>query len=483
MDDARREDELSERLASLVRMRFFFLGALALAVGASAALFQGGLLAFKVAALWGAILYYNLLLALYHRWLRYHPSRDPDAGRIEAALQSGLDLVALAFLVHLTGGAESPALLLLPVHAVAATLLFPRREALLSGAAAWMLLTGVAWMEAVGALPHHDPGLGAAGRYADLRYLAAFTGSLAAAVFGTVSLTSSCLREVRRRLVEAQSQLAAATSTPAPPLPASQSTPALGPVVAGLARELKEPVQFLKGNMAVLAEAFSDALPLLDEAHAGKPGLRLARLDYPFFRKQVPILLSDLSEGAARIAALVKDLENRARRDDSRLEESIDLNQAVRSSLRLSQQSLRNLEVEEDLDPHLPKLRGSARELEKVLVNTLRGAAQAFGPHGQGHLLVRTRAEEDAHRIRLSIGGDLPTPGRSGESKPAAPLAPELTYAIIRDHRGRVEVETRVGQGTTFHYLLPALPPMAGAALPGAPRREASDPTAASRLS
>ena len=87
----------------------------------------------------------------------------------------------------------------------------------------------------------------------------------------------------------------------------------LGQLVAGIAHEINNPIQFIYGNMGILSEAFSDLLPLVDEQTAARPDLRIARLDYPFFRKQVPILLKDMADGAARIGAIVRDLKTFAR--------------------------------------------------------------------------------------------------------------------------------------------------------------------------
>ena len=479
------DEGLPARLDLLVRVRWILLAALALAVLLGALVHPGEFPASQLAAVGAAVAYYNLLFTLFHRWLRYHPVADPSAGRIEAALQIGLDLVALSFLVHLTGGIESPLLLLDPVHAVGMGLLLPRRDGLCLAAAAWLLALAVALLEARGALPHRAlGGLMAAGREADPGRLVTAAGALAAAVFGAVALTSACAREARARaraLLDTERRLderaAALEATEGILREKGPAAPAEGPGVAGpellaLARELNDPAQFVRGNVAVLAEAFSDALPLLDAAHAGQPSLRIARLDYPFFKKQLPVLLHDLAEGTVRIASLVKDLEARAHRDEGRADGVVDLNEAVHASLRLARGPLGQLEVEEDLDPHLPRLRGNPRALEQALVNTLCGAAKALGPEGRGHILVRTRAEEGARRVRLSIAGDRPAaaagtaraPGVAPESANAAPLAPEVTYGIVRDHQGRIEVETRLGEGTTFHYLWPALPSATAAA-------------------
>jgi polar amino acid transport system substrate-binding protein len=238
--------------------------------------------------------------------------------------------------------------------------------------------------------------------------------------------------------------------------------------VAGIAHEINNPIQFIYGNMAILAEAFSDALPLLDEQSAVRPDLRIARLDYAFFRKQVPILLTDMANGAARIGAIVRDLKTFARRDEGALDESVDLNDAVQASLRLLHNLTRHLRVEEDLDPNLPKVRGNLTQIEQVVMNTVQNAAEALGREARGGVIrICTRAENGGRRVRLSVhdnGGGIPpevrdrifdpfftTKQRSGGTG----LGLAITYGIIEQHRGEILVETEVGAGTSFHFLLP----------------------------
>jgi polar amino acid transport system substrate-binding protein len=238
--------------------------------------------------------------------------------------------------------------------------------------------------------------------------------------------------------------------------------------VAGIAHEINNPIQFIYGNMGILAEAFSDALPLLDAHSATRPDLRIARLDYPFFRQQIPILLTDMANGAARIGALVRDLKTFARRDEGTLDETVDLNEAVQASLRLLHDVIRYLRVEQDLDPNLPKLRGNLTQLEQVVVNTVQNAAEAVGRDARGGLIrVRTRSEDGGRRVRLSVhdngAGIAPevrdrifdpfftTKQRSGGTG----LGLAITYGIIQQHQGEILVESQVGAGTVFHFLLP----------------------------
>ncbi len=478
---ALRRQELLHLLRWFIRVRWLFVAGL-VATFAGGLIFHVALPLESVAVVALAILTYNVLFYLFHDSPPAPGLRNLAACRIEAALQVGLDLMALTVLVHLAGGAESPFRGFYVFHAIVGSVLLPKRDAWLVGLAGFVLFMLVVVLEQQGILPHYEPGVGpAAGRHRDLRLLVMVSLVFLVTLAGTISIASSIMNSLRLRehqlvltqhaLVKKSEDLEKAYATLTErqrQLVHTEKQASLGQLVAGIAHEINNPIQFIYGNMAILSEAFSDVLPLLDAQSATRPDLRIARLDYPFFRKQVPILLTDMANGAARIGAIVRDLKTFARRDEGALDESVDLNEAVQASLRLLHDVIRYLRVEEDLDPNLPKLRGNLTQLEQVVVNAVQNAAEAVGRHTPGGLIrVRTRAENGGHRVRLSVhdnGGGIPpevrdrifdpfftTKQRSGGTG----LGLSITFGIIQQHKGEIEVETEVGAGTAFHFLLP----------------------------
>jgi signal transduction histidine kinase len=479
-DLALREQELLDRLGWFIRVRWLFLAGLAGAVLTGATLLR---LAFPVRptlAVGAVVLAYNVALFLYHRFGLDPGARGLTASRVEATLQIGLDLLALTALVHLAGGAGNPFVCFYLFHVIVGSMLLSRRAAWLVGLAAFALFASVVVLECAGVLPHHDLTGFADGRHRHVPYLAtvcfAFLGTLLSAIAITSSIVGSLrLRErelvcTQRALLKKSHDLEAAYATLTENqrhLVHTEKEASLGQLVAGIAHEINNPIQFIRGNMGVLSEAFHDVLPMLDAQSAARPDLRIARLDYPFFRKQVPELLKDITDGAARIDSIVRDLKTFARRDEGRLDEDVDLNEVVCASLRLLHSQLKRFRVEESLHTPLPRLRGSLTRLEQVVVATLQNAVEALGHDPRGTIRIRTCVEEGGEVVRLSIEDN--GPGMTAEVKDrifdpffttkhrtgGTGLGLAITYGIVEQHQGRIEVDTRLGEGTVFHYLLP----------------------------
>jgi signal transduction histidine kinase len=231
-----------------------------------------------------------------------------------------------------------------------------------------------------------------------------------------------------------------------------------------VAHEINNPIQFIQGNMRILHEAMETVLPVLDRHAETHPDFMVARLKFRFFREQIKILLDDMYSGCLRIADIVRDLKKFARLDEGRMDEAVDVNEAVRASLRLVQNKIKRYRVVEKLDPTLPRITGCTSKIEQVVVANLLNAADALGDRPDGTITVSTQPEDGGKGIRLSIADNGPgipediksrvfdpfftTKGRTGGTG----LGLSIAYGIVDEHGGRVEVDSVVGQGTTFTY-------------------------------
>jgi signal transduction histidine kinase len=193
------ERELVGSLAWLIRLRWIagvaVLGATALARNA-----LGVDLPPAVYLVGVAILVYNAGLAGLCRWYTTRRACPLSSYEWFARAQIGLDWLAMAALIHLSGGVESPALTFFLFHITIASLLLPHAHGFLYVSLAPALVGGVALLEFAEALPHVT--LVAPPRYRDPIYVASVIVFFAVACYVLAYFSMSIARRLRRRETE-----------------------------------------------------------------------------------------------------------------------------------------------------------------------------------------------------------------------------------------------------------------------------------------
>ena len=466
LEPALPERDLRQLLGWFIRVRWVFVSGLVLAIAAGTFLLRLDFPVQKTLAVAGWISIYNVLFAAYHQVRGRWAVAVSASGTVEAGLQIGLDLLALTALIHILGGATSPLVCLYLIHAIAGVMLLPRRIAWLIGAGAFGLFLALLLLESgTPHAPNHLAGLtGLSGR--QVTFEVVLSVMILVTLSASMAITSTIMNGLQLRERQLQ-QAYASLSEKQAQLLQTEKHASLGRLVAGIAHEINNPIQFINGNMSLLSEAFSDALPLLDAESDRRPGLRIARLDYPFFRKQVPVLLQDMADGAERIGAIVRELRTFARHDEGRLDEEVDLVAVVRTALRLLHNQLKHVQVEEEFDPSPPRLRGNLALLQQVMVNALQNAYQALPPDGSGRIAVRVRTVQEGAAVKLSVednGCGIAPEIRDRIFDPffttrqaagGTGLGLAIIEGIVQQHRGQIQLESKVGQGTTFHFTFP----------------------------
>ena len=202
---------------------------------------------------------------------------------------------------------------------------------------------------------------------------------------------------------------------------------------------------------------------------ADDKNLQIARLNYDVFRSNILILLEDMAQGANRIKTIVEGLRKFAKRDDGVLNDEVDLNEIIQSCLRLvANQIGRKAKVKLELDADLPKVKGNFQRLEQVVVNILINASQAIEKK-MGAIVITTAhlEKENENLLRISDDGkgidektlkQIFDPFFTTKSNQGGTgLGLSIAYGIIKEHKGRIEVESKPGAGTTFSIHIPVI--------------------------
>jgi signal transduction histidine kinase len=247
----------------------------------------------------------------------------------------------------------------------------------------------------------------------------------------------------------------------------------LGKLVAGVAHEINNPNTFIRGNIKIVNEAFGDILPLLDRIYDQNQELKIARLNYQIFRENIPVLLDDMMGGANRIKKIVDGLRNFAKKDEGLLTDEVDINHLIQNNLRITSKEVRkHARLELNLGSSIPTFKGNIQKLEQVLMNMLINASQAI-EKDEGLIVMKTAVSKETNEVIISIGDN----GKGMDdntrkhifdpffttkrAKGGTGLGLSISYGIIQEHKGRIEVDSQVGMGTTFRIRIPAVPPLA----------------------
>jgi len=242
----------------------------------------------------------------------------------------------------------------------------------------------------------------------------------------------------------------------------------LGKLIAGIAHEINNPNTFIRGNIRIIQEAMEDIFPILEREGRKDSNLKIARLNYEVFRENIPVLIEDMVEGSERIKKIVYGLRNYARKDEGTLDDDVDINQVVESSLRLVSNQLRKTAtVQKRLQEGIPGVKGNLQKLEQVVVNLLVNASQAI-PEGQkGVIKVVTDYHEKSNEVTVmvsdnGVGMDQKTRKSifdpfftTKRARGGTGLGLSISYGIIKEHNGRIMVNSKEGEGTVFTINLP----------------------------
>ncbi len=167
---------------------------------------------------------------------------------------------------------------------------------------------------------------------------------------------------------------------------------------------------------------------------------------------------------AKRAREIVRGLLDFARETPSR-KELLDVNDLVRQTMQLlgKREAFQNIMLVDDLADRLPPIQGDKNQLQQVFVNLSLNACEAM-PNG-GTLLISTSCEADRVVVKVvDTGSGIKREHLDKIFEPFFTTKPvgkgtglglSVSYGIVQQHGGTLEVESQEGNGTTFTITLP----------------------------
>jgi PAS domain S-box-containing protein len=281
------------------------------------------------------------------------------------------------------------------------------------------------------------------------------------------------LEQLARSEKDAYEQLKQAQST----MVQTEKLAGLGQMVAGVAHEINNPLSFVSNNVVVIQRDVSSLVELIELFRAGENSLPAElrervkeledRIDLAYTMENLRGLFGRTREGVRRIQQIVRDLRDFARLDEADLHE-IDLNAGIESTVNIIQghAKKKRVSVKTQLAP-LPPVTCYPAKVNQVVMNLVGNAIDASNEGGE--VCVRSRLDRDGQSVVLEIedhGCGIPEAikGRIFDpfftTKPPGEgtgLGLSISYGIVRDHGGKIDVESQVGQGTRFVVCLPVV--------------------------
>ncbi len=219
----------------------------------------------------------------------------------------------------------------------------------------------------------------------------------------------------------------------------SDKVASLGKLAAGVAHEINSPLTGILTYSSLLLKAKEE----------GNPD-----------REDLEVIVNETN----RCKKIVKGLLDFARQTEPQKTLS-DINELIDKSIDLvsHQASMQNVRIDRKVKPDLPKTMIDVGQIQQVFINILLNAIEAM-PKG-GTLTVSSGIEDQMAAIRFADTGigipkeNLPkildpffTTKKQGRG---TGLGLSVSYGIIERHRGKLEVQSQVGKGTTFTVKLP----------------------------
>jgi len=247
----------------------------------------------------------------------------------------------------------------------------------------------------------------------------------------------------------------------------------IGQLAAGVAHEINTPLGFVKSNVGSLHGYAATLMELVDayrKATAGMEGVpalealrgRLAEVEFDYLREDIPALLAETQDGILRVQRIVADLKDFSHLGSEQWAYA-DLHRGLDSTINILRNEIKHrAEVVREYG-ELPEVWCQPSQLNQVFLNLLANAAHAIT--GGGGITVRTRCDGDWAVIEVSdTGCGIPPENRKRvfdaffTTKPVGKgtgLGLSISYGIMRKHGGRIELDSRVGEGSTFRLVLP----------------------------
>ncbi|WP_339381769.1 ATP-binding protein [Dendronalium phyllosphericum] len=262
----------------------------------------------------------------------------------------------------------------------------------------------------------------------------------------------------------------------------------LGQLVAGIAHEINNPINFIYGNLVLTQGYTQDLLDIVSlyQAHFPEPGekilAKVETIDLEYLIEDLPKMLASMKIGANRIREIVLSLRNFSRLDEAELK-AVDIHEGIDSTLLILQNRLKAKSNHSEIEiikeyGQLPLVECYAGQLNQVFMNIINNAIDALDEFNQQRSSAEIQAKPSTIRIRTEVihgewiaiaiadnGGGISQEIISKLFDPFFTTKPigkgtglglSISYQIVTDkHYGKIWCNSAPGKETEFIVQIP----------------------------
>ncbi|MBW4612436.1 MAG: GAF domain-containing sensor histidine kinase [Desmonostoc vinosum HA7617-LM4] len=264
----------------------------------------------------------------------------------------------------------------------------------------------------------------------------------------------------------------------------SEKMSSLGNLIAEVAHDINNPINYVNGNLNHAQEYTQELLYLMElyQKHYPQPVPEIQAvlddLDLEFLVEDLPKLLSSTLSGVGRIRQLALSLRNFSRLDQVEMK-LVDIHEGIDSTLLILQSRLKPNERNSGIQVireygNIPLIKGYANQLNQVFMNLIANAIDALEEslanykEQKGQIRISTHIL-DSKWVKIQIADNGPGIHESLQKRLFEPffttkpigkgtgLGLSISYQIIEKHGGLLRCLSQPGQGTTFCIQIPVM--------------------------